>query len=166
MTKLNIILKSRDTIFPTKFHILKVMFFFPVIIYKCESWTIKKAEGQKFMLSNCGAGEDWQTWSNQTILKEINLECSVEGLMQKLQYFGYLMPRADPLEKTLMLGMFEGEKKRGWQRMRWLNSTTNSIEVNLSKLWDIVEHIEAWHAAVHRIPKREPNFSAEKCNVT
>ena len=132
---------------------------FPVVIYGCESWTIKKAECQRI-----NAFELWcwkrllrVPWtprrSNQSILKEIRPECSLEGLMlkPKRQYFGHLMQRCNSLAKTLMLGKTEGKKRKGWQRMRRLDSITDSMDMNLSKLWDIVEHRGAWCAAFQRL---------------
>jgi len=97
--------------------------------------------------------------ANQSILKEINPDCSSEGLMLKLQYLGRLMGRADSLEKTLMLGKIEGKRRRGWQRIRWLDSITDSVDMNLSKLWEIVEDRGAWYAAVHRVAKNQTQFS-------
>ena len=134
---------------------------FPVVMYKCESWTIKKVKHQRI-----DAFELWcwrrllrVPWtartSNQSILKEISPEYSLEGLALKLQYFGHLMRRADSLEKTLMLGKIEGKRRRGWQRMRWLNSITNSMDVNLRKLQETVKDRGAWGAAVHEVARSE-----------
>ena len=134
MTNLESIIKSRDIALPIKVHLVKAVIF-PVVMYRCESWTIKKAECQKLVLLNCSAGEDsWESLeqqrSNQSILKEISPEYSLESLMLKLklQYFGYLMQRADSLEKTQMVGKFES-KRRGWQRIRWLNNITDSMDM-------------------------------------